>query len=75
MNDGNKTKNVELELDNDIIRDLIEIYIKENMSNASYQIFKLDNNGFMIAAANAVRNEAIVVAITEGMKHDNLLQT
>jgi hypothetical protein len=45
------------------------------MSSASYEVFKMDKNGFMIAAANALRNEAIVTAVTEGMKHDNLHKT
>lgn len=66
---------IQVDLNNDTIRELIEVYIRENMSDASYELFKMDNNGFMIAAANALRNEAIVVAVKEGMKHDNLSKT
>lgn len=66
---------VAVNMDDDTVRDLIDIYIKETMSNASYEVFKRDNNGFMVAAAKALRNEAVLDAILEGMKNDNLFKT
>jgi hypothetical protein len=66
---------IEVNLDNDIVKDLIDIYIRDNMSNATYELFKQDNNGFMIAAAKALRNEAITEAMLLGMKNDNLSET
>lgn len=66
---------ITVDLDNDTVSDLIRIYIRHNMSSASYEVFDMDNNGFMIAAANALRNEAIINGIKLGMKHDNLPQT
>jgi len=62
---------IELNLDDDSIEKMISKYIKENMSNASYELYLENfNNGFMFAAANALRNEALVAVILEGMSKD-----
>jgi len=67
--------NIDIELDNDTIKELLDIYIRENMSSGSYEVFKMNKNGFMLAAIAALKNEAIVTAITEGLKYDNLFKT
>lgn len=70
-----KNINIDLDLDNDTVEALINIYIRENMSSASYSVYKEEVNGFMIAAAKAIQNEAIVTAVKVGMEYDNLSKT
>ena len=47
---------------------LLEIYIKDNFTKESYDVFKTDNNGYMIAASNALLNESIVSILKEKFK-------
>jgi len=66
------TNNVDLEIDLDdvLIEDLLNIYIRTHMTSGSYEIFQREKEHQLIldAAAKAVLNEAIVEAIKIGME-------
>jgi len=67
--------NIDIQLDDDNIEKLISKYIKENMSSGSYELYIENTNGYMIAAASALRNEALTEIIIEGYKNDNMSKT
>jgi len=69
-------KDVKLSLDNETISKLIDIYIKENMTKATYSKYmeEIDKNGFMIAASIAMRNEAIHKALEETIQNEEKLE-
>ena len=65
---------LELNLEDDVIEDLIAVYIRTNMSTASYEVFMRDREktGVRVAAGCALLNEAIINAIIVGMEIDTI---
>jgi len=65
---------IELDLSDDEVKELIDIYIRNNFTKESYSLYKDNPNGYMIASAIALRNEAIVSIVEEALNYDKMLQ-
>jgi len=65
---------LDINLDDDTIEDLIAIYIRTNMSSASYEVFERERADDVLsvreAAGCALLNEAIINAVQAGMEAD-----
>lgn len=63
---------IKIDLEDNVMKDLIEIYINLNMTKESMLVFNenVDNHGMMHAAALALRNEAIIEAVKQGIEHE-----
>lgn len=65
-----KSIDIKVNVSSEVISDLLGKYIKENMSNESYEIYLQGSTGHMHAASAAMRNEVVSELILEGYRND-----
>ena len=59
---------IELDLTPEEYQKLIEYYMQDNFSKASLEVYMECKDSFEVAAFAALTNEAILVAVKEGME-------